>query len=198
MQRQQKLLVILVSLLLLTVFLFRVFLSYAEDRACLPFTDFLHVHFTAIDFSYLIFALTWLPLVLFVLLHRKNTERLNNFALGYIFVLLTRMVSIYVFPFCAPAGAIQLGDGVLSSLFYPNGYSALDLMYSGHTATLFLVTLCCYQRVRLWLWCPCLAVASMLVLQKVHYTVDVLVAFPVTWLCYYSARKIIGNLGFEV
>ena len=100
------------------------------------------------------------------------------------------MITIYFFPFCEPVGAIRLEDEVLNSLFYSNGYCAIDLFYSGHTATILMLALLLPKPVKTILVVLSFVIGTLLILQKVHYTIDVIAAFPITILCYYLTKKI--------
>lgn len=185
-----KLFLILFLCTILVLFAFNHFLVFIESQPCIAYTDLLHPSFNAINLSYIIFPLTYLPVLVFLISSVKNPHRLNFFALAYIIIIITRILTIYCFPLCEPSGAIRLEDGFLNSIFYANGYCALDLFYSGHTATLFMLALMIpkpYKPLPLFL---SLVLGTLLILQKVHYTIDVIAAFPITWLCYLATRKI--------
>lgn len=193
MLRPYTLLLVLVALLVIVLFLFRIFLGHAQDLDCIPVNDPFHARLRPINFSAFIFVLTYVPVLLFVGIHSKEVKKLEVFTLAYVLIVLTRMLGIYLLPLCEPAQAIPLYDPLLGISVYPGGYSAIDLMYSGHTATLFLVYLSWGRAWKqVWLWCT-LAVGIMLVWQKVHYMVDVLVALPVCWACYTVAKWILNR-----
>jgi hypothetical protein len=193
-----RLFLLLFLILLFGLFAFNQFLVFVEKQPCINFTDFLHPRFNAINLSYLIFPLTYLPVVIFLVSSAKKPHRLNFFAIGYILIILTRIISIYFFPLCEPGGSIHLEDGVLNSVFYANGYCALDLFYSGHTATLFLLALMIPKPLKGVLISLSIILGTLLILQKVHYTIDVIAAFPITLICYLVTQKVYRLISGEI
>lgn len=174
---------ILLSCTILILILFNQFLSYTPYSTCYHLQDPVHAWVKPIDFSAWILPLTYVPVLVFILVYREMT-RMHLLLIAFSVTQVARMASIYMFPFCEPVGAIRLEDGLLNTFFYPNGYCPYDLFYSGHTATLFL--LCLFSNGG-WRWFFMLltcSVATMLVLQRVHYTIDILMAFPATWMIY--------------
>ncbi|HLP10374.1 MAG TPA: phosphatase PAP2 family protein [Flavobacteriales bacterium] len=150
----------------------------------------MHPYFKARDFSAFIFPLTYIPVVIFILFNLKRTERLNFFMMGYCLLVLTRMAGIYFLPLCEPEGAIALHDYLLNNLFYPGGYCAVDLFYSGHTATLFLLALVTPKPWKYSLLALTAVLGLLVIWQKVHYTIDVMAAIPITFICYLLAKKL--------
>lgn len=193
MTKELKLLLFLLLLLGITAYFFRLFLNNMPQWNCISISDPFHGYYEALNLSWPIFTLTYFPLLPFIFFSLKNIKRLNVFALGYVFILFTRMLCIWLFPLCEPGGNHHLDDGFLSRFIYPDGYTALDLMYSGHTATVFLMALCSAGWWRYCLMTGSMVVGTMLVLQKVHYTLDVLAAFPAAFLCYWLAQKILNS-----
>ncbi|HYG49627.1 MAG TPA: phosphatase PAP2-related protein, partial [Flavobacteriales bacterium] len=138
----------------------------------------MHAYFNARDLSIFIFPLTYLPVGVFVMANLYRIRVLNLFLMAYCLLIMTRMLCIFILPFCEPEDAIPLNDYLLNTFFYPRGYCALDLFYSGHTATLFLLTLIVPKPWKFLLLALTLILATLVVWQKVHYTVDVLAALP--------------------
>jgi len=75
-----------------------------------------------------------------------------------------------------PAGLIPLIDP-LSNPFYGKGFVTKDLFFSGHTSTLFVMYLCFDQKIDKYFSLVTSTIVGILVLvQHVHYTIDVLAA----------------------
>jgi PAP2 superfamily C-terminal len=185
-----RLFILLFLITLLTLLAFNQFLLFIESQTCVQYTDLLHPYYNALNLSYLIFPLTYLPVMVFLISSVKKPHRLNFFAIAYILIIATRILTIYFFPLCEPNNAIRLEDGVLNSIFYANGYCGIDLFYSGHTATLFMLALMFPKPLKTILFLSSILLGTLLILQKVHYTIDVIAAFPITLLCYFATRKL--------
>jgi hypothetical protein len=94
----------------------------------------------------------------------------------FIFITILRVLAISLFPLEPPKGLIVLTDP-LTAVFYGRSTITKDLFFSGHTSILFLAFLCLERR-----WDKILALAGtvivvcLLLVQHVHYTVDVVAA----------------------
>lgn len=185
-----RLFLVLFILNCVVIFAFNKFLNFAESQSCISLNDFLHPSFEAINLSSVIFSITYLPVIIFLITSIKKPDRLNFFAIAYILITATRIITIYIFPLCEPIGAIPLEDKLLNSIFYSNGYCGIDLFYSGHTATIFMLALILPNPFKSILIFLSLTLGTMLILQKVHYSIDIIAAFPITILCFYLTRKI--------
>jgi hypothetical protein len=99
-----------------------------------------------------------------------------NYLWTFIFVTVLRVLAISLVPLNPPPGLIVLTDP-LTAVFYGRSTITKDLFFSGHTSILFLTFLCLERK-----WDKILAltgtliVACLLLVQHVHYTVDVIAA----------------------
>ncbi len=100
-------------------------------------------------------------------------------------MVLFRIAAMWATPLEAPPGTIPLLDPLVR-LFGPGKLLTKDLFFSGHTSTLFLLALTVPGRGWKALFLVCTAAVGISVLvQHVHYTVDVLAA---PFFAYASAR----------
>ena len=84
---------------------------------------------------------------------------------------------MYVFTLEAPEGIIPLRDPLVDIVAYGGKVFNKDLFFSGHVATLTLFVLVEERSiVKKILLINSLMVAGFILLQRVHYTVDVIVA----------------------
>jgi membrane-associated phospholipid phosphatase len=68
-----------------------------------------------------------------------------------------------------------------------------DLFYSGHTATIFLLAFCLQQKTdKVLAFFAGSIIGVLLLIQHVHYSVDILFAPLFAFLCYYTGKKIIA------
>ena len=134
--------------------------------------------FKAVDLNIVIFALIYGSLISgIVYLVRSNPRGLVIALQTYSLTIIVRMAMMYIVPLDPPIGTIDLQDPLVFIIGTGTKITK-DLFFSGHTATLFINTL---------------LVAVFVVLQKVHYTVDVMVAPFVA----YGAYRFVSFLNGE-
>ena len=115
-----------------------------------------------------------------------------NYLWTFIFVTILRVLTISLVPLNPPPGLIVLTDP-LTAVFYGRSTITKDLFFSGHTSILFLAFLCLERK-----WDKILAVtgtlivACLLLVQHVHYTVDVIAA-PIIIYPVYKLVKYLLN-----
>jgi hypothetical protein len=108
------------------------------------------------------------------------------------FLLLTvlRMATIWAVPLVPPADLLDMPDPFTTLVFHlpPSAAITHDLFFSGHTATVVLLALA--VRGRWWrtgLALAALAIGVLVLVQRVHYSYDVLAAPLFAWLAYWAA-----------
>jgi membrane-associated phospholipid phosphatase len=112
-----------------------------------------------------------------------------TFLWAFIILSLFRVATIALVPLNAPAGLIGLVDP-FSNFFYGDKFVTKDLFFSGHTSSVFLQYLCLQGKMdkRLALMAT-VVVGFLLLVQHVHYTMDVLGGFVFAWLAWQVTRK---------
>lgn len=168
------------------------FFGMMERRQGVVLHDMVLEQLPAIDVSVLTFIIIWS--MNFLLIYRSVQDP-SVFILGLytlILVNLVRLATISITPLNPPLGLIPLRDP-LSSLFYggPTIFITKDLFFSGHTSSQFMVFLCLKnkadKRVAL---ASSIVVGFLVLIQHVHYTIDVAAAFLATYLAFFTAKKI--------
>jgi hypothetical protein len=94
----------------------------------------------------------------------------------FIFITILRVLAISLVPLNPPTGLIVLTDP-LTAVFYGRSTITKDLFFSGHTSILFLAFLCLERKWdRILALAGTIIVACLLLVQHVHYTVDIIAA----------------------
>jgi hypothetical protein len=132
----------------------------------------------------LIFALIWGMAALIVYRALYNPNIYIKYAWTLFFVNLTRMITILVFALDPPHGMVHLIDPI-TGIFYGNAVITKDLFYSGHTSTMVLVFLCLDKRNdKIIGFIAIICVMVLLLIQHIHYTIDVLAAPVFVYIIY--------------
>ena len=176
-------------LITLTVIYF--FLIYVEKREGVVLNDpFLNL-FNSYDVSIPLFILTYGGTVFGVVNALKKPSLAILTAITYMLVLWLRMICMYLTPLEPPEHIIPLRDFILESTFYSGNVNLKDLFFSGHTASMFLFYITNdNKKIKYIYLLVTLLVASFVLVQHAHYTIDVLVAPVMVWFAY----KIANNL----
>lgn len=109
---------------------------------------------------------------------------------GYFILLLLRMASIWLLPLVPPLDILAMPDPFLALIFHTEASEAItkDLFFSGHTSTVVLLALAVRGRwLRSALALGATLIGLLVLVQRVHYTYDVLAAPLFAWLAYWAA-----------
>lgn len=167
-----------VSLALLTAVMLMTlkFLHYNEQRAGVRVADPLLAMIPPVDLSILTFILLYLGLIATVSLLLAQPHRLLIGIQVYAVYAALRMFSMWLIPLEPPEGMIPLRDPLMFWA-YTGVQLNKDLFFSGHTATMFIFYLVIPQsRTKSLFLVGFVIMAGCLIVQRVHYSVDVLSA----------------------
>lgn len=177
---------------ILVLIAFPFFFGYIEQRTGWIPKDWLLEQLPSWDTSIPCFLVIWGMFALFFYRSLYQPRLLLLFLWGFIVLSLMRFCSIYMLPLEAPSNLIPLRDPI-SNLFYggKDVFITKDLFFSGHTSTQFLIFLCLPKKSdKIMALIATVAVGIMVLIQHVHYTMDVLAAPPLTYLVYLIAKRI--------
>ena len=108
---------------------------------------------------------------------------------AYYFLQLLRMLTLWLLPLEPPLALVLLHDPVMDRVFEVTTQPIIrDLFFSGHTATMALLAF--VGRGRRWrtaLALMTMAVGLLVLVQRVHYSYDVLAAPFFAWAAYWLA-----------
>lgn len=183
------------SLLTITLIFFSYFLNkIIEPREGKVLNDFILNKLPAINCSIPIFSIIWISAATTIFHLIKKPNLLLVFLFSYTILCFSRILSIGLVPLNPPTDIIVLTDP-LTDIFYGGKFLTKDLFYSGHTATIFLMYLTMEKKwLKLFLLIASILIGIMVLLQHVHYTIDVLAA-PIFTFFIYKLGKLIANYG---
>jgi hypothetical protein len=170
-------------------------LAFAEQRSGFVIEEgWLDWYGASGNYSTAIFSCTysavWFGLI-FTLGDPKRTLLLIRV---YLLVQLLRAIILFLVPLDPPNGIVPLDDPFLRLTFYNGRPNLKDLFFSGHVATLLMF---CFILPRRWqknvMLLLALAAGLLLVLQRVHYAIDVAAAPAFAFLAVFIARRWTGR-----
>lgn len=168
----------------ISMFLFTRFLNFIEARPGVVIQDPILAFFPAVDISWFTFTVMY-GTVLFVIMSLFKTPMQLAFAVQtYIVMLWIRVLAMYSIPLEAPATILPLIDPMVSE-FGVGKLMTKDLFFSGHTATIFLMYLASQKKIYKTIFLVATIIIAIAVLiQHVHYSVDVIAAPFFAYTCY--------------
>jgi membrane-associated phospholipid phosphatase len=184
--KKRKVELLLTTVLLAVVLIsFSQFLLFVEDRTGATLSDPILNLFSPIDLTWLIFAFIYLSLLIAIVELVKEPERLILALQCYGLMVIFRSIAMYLMPLEAPLTLLPLNDPFVQ-FFGEGNILEKDLFFSGHTATLFLLFLLMDKRsLKIIFLIFTLLVGISVILQHVHYSIDV---FAAPFFAYTSYR----------
>lgn len=191
---------LIITLLLLVLVLISLtnFLNFVEARPGVVFSDPILTLFNPVDLTWLTFTLIYISLVTAIITLIRNPERFLFAIQLYTLMVIVRIVAMYLLPLEPPSTMIILNDPFVE-IFGTGQTLTKDLFFSGHTATLFILYLVSDKKSvkSIFLFCT-IAVAVSVILQHVHYTIDVFAAVFFTYASYLILKAIRIKLNLKL
>lgn len=177
--------------ILIAVFvLFGFFFQYIQRRQGEVMHDIVLNRIPAINVSIPLVILIWGTSILITIRSLYSPGIFLDFLWTFICLSIFRVITISAVNLNPPAGLIPIIDP-LSNMFYGKNFITKDLFFSGHTATMFIIGFCLQKKTdKLLAFISGTAVGILVLVQHVHYTVDVLVAPLFAYAAYYLGLKI--------
>ncbi|MBI2794867.1 MAG: hypothetical protein HYX66_09500 [Ignavibacteria bacterium] len=169
---------------LVSLFSYTTFLTWVELRPGVSFTDPVHSVVGPVDLTWPIFIVLYTALVVAIFSMLRYPEVLFGTLRAYTILVAFRIICMAMLPLDPPQTMIPLIDPVVQ-LATGNGNLPLtrDLFFSGHTSILLLVAISAPTRLgKIFFYSLSLFIGIAVILQHVHYTVDVVVAPMAAWL----------------
>jgi membrane-associated phospholipid phosphatase len=168
------------------------FFAFIEKREGMVLKDFVLDAIPSMDVSLPTFVIIWSLVLLVFFRIYQNPRLFLIIAYGFILMCIVRVITISLFPLNPPLGLIVLNDPIANIAYGGNGiFITKDLFYSGHTGNMFLFFLCLQRK-----WDKIIALAAsflvgiLVLVQHMHYSIDVIAAFIFTYFIYLGSKKL--------
>lgn len=167
------------------------FFQWIQQRDGYAFRDIVLENIPAYNVSIPIFGIIYCSVgyLLFRLIH--HPKEFLWFVWAFNLETILRFVSIYAIALNPPIGLVDLHDPIVELVVYGENMAITkDLFFSGHTATMVFVCFFLPSRMeRKIAIALTILLAMLLLIQHVHYTLDVLAAPLATWLAISIAKR---------
>lgn len=178
-------------LVTITLSLYPLFFDYIELRNGVVLNDFFLQKLPAKNVSIPVFSIIWGMGALMLFRIFRNPRIAINTIWCFLFIAVSRVVSISLCHLNPPAELIPLVDP-LSDMFYGGKFITKDLFYSGHTATQFLMFICLEKKSdKIFALISTIAIGILVLIQHVHYTLDVVTAPIFAYLCFKMSQWVL-------
>jgi hypothetical protein len=179
---------LLIALLLFTYFFF----DYIDHLPTgITLDDWVLREFPAKDVSPLIVFFESSAIILLITRSITNPDIFITYLIAVIFILMSRIVAIDITRLSPPIGLIELKDP-FADIVYKSGFIKRDLFYSGHASILFLIYLCLHKKTdRYYVLFAAISVCFLLLIQHVHYTVDIISAPFFSTGCFLLSKRLL-------
>ncbi len=177
---------LIITLILISTVLiyFSHFINTIEARNGVQLNDPILKLFNPVDLSDFIFGIIYLSIVIGIISLLNEPAKLIFALQVYAVMVIIRIATLYLVSLNAPENMIPLVDPIVQNI----GTGQLltkDLFFSGHTATMFLLFLVINNKKLKVIFLSCfLIIAVALLIQHVHYTIDVVAAPFFTYVAY--------------
>lgn len=184
-----------VATFILVVLSLPYFFAFIESRKGPVLNDYLLKYIPAQDFSIPIFIIVWSASLLVIIRSIQQPAIFLTVLYSLIVLLFTRIGTIYFVPLDPPHGLIVLIDPLTSFTYGGRGiFITKDLFFSGHTSNMFMFYLCLQKKKdKVFLLLVSITIGILVLAQHVHYTLDVIGAFIITYFLVRLVKKVVSN-----
>jgi hypothetical protein len=182
------------ALAVFSIFPFKadIFFQWIQKRDGIQWNDPILNALPALNVSYPIFGIIYLSVIYLLYRLLQDPKRFVWFAWAFNLETLFRFICIYLVALDPPVGLVDLHDPLAEMFIYGENMAITkDLFFSGHTATMVFV---CYflpttkeRRIAIGL---SLLLVSLLLVQHVHYSLDVVAAPLFTLAAIWIVKRI--------
>ena len=177
--------------------IFSRFFDFVESRQGLFLNDFILDMLPAYNVSWIVFFFLYSGIIFGIYYHLREPKIILIIFQTYVLVTLVRICTITLIPLEPPLGYIPLREPFVQLFTSEGKIISKDLFFSGHMSTILSLFFASRRKyVRTFLLYCSLMVGTMVLIQHVHYTIDVIVAVPATYIIYIICKKYLGGKAF--
>ena len=170
------------------------FFAYIQATPGYVINDMLLNWLPVQDFSLSIFLLIYSVILLTAINLSPYPILFLKCLQAYCLLVGIRTFCLFMVPLDPERLMIPLEDPFVAKLFYNGSVITKDLFFSGHVSTMFLFFLAIpFRTLKCFFLIATILVSVFILIQHVHYTIDVIVAPFFSWISYRLAQKILSS-----
>ncbi len=168
-----------------------IFFSYIQSVQGYQINDLILNEIPVRNMSMIIFLLIYSVIIIGIINLISNPFLFMKCLQAYCLLVLIRIVCLYLVPLEPERSIIPLEDPFLAQFFYSGNAITKDLFFSGHVSTMALLTLAIpFTPLKYIFAGATFIVAVLIMVQHVHYSIDVFAAPIFSWISF----RLIGML----
>jgi hypothetical protein len=170
------------------------YFQWIQQRDGIDMRDILLENLPAYNVSIPIFAIIYLSVIYLLLRIIRRPKDFLWFAWAFNLETILRFICIYGVALNPPIGLVELHDPIAELFIYGENIAITkDLFFSGHTATMVFVCHFLPTRNERWIAIALtIVLITLLLIQHIHYSLDVLAAPFATGLAIRLAKYLIN------
>ncbi len=177
--------------------IFNRFFDFVEGREGARLEDYLLMVMPSYNVSWIVFFFLYSGIIFGIYSHLNHPKTILIIFQTYILVTFMRIITITFLPLEPPVGYIPLREPFVQLFTSGGKIISKDLFFSGHMSTILSLYFASHRKyVREFLLFCTMMIGTMVLLQHVHYTIDVVVAVPATYLVFLFAKKYLGGSSY--
>lgn len=168
------------------------FFQFIQKREGKQLNDFILEQIPAGNNSHLIFGIIYLSVIFLLFQLLKQPNKFVWFAWAFNLETTLRFICIYFIPLNPPYHLVELHDPLAEIFIYGENLAITkDLFFSGHTATMIFVCYFLEQKSQKYIaYFLTFTLAILLLIQHIHYSIDILGAVFFTLGSIWATKKI--------
>jgi hypothetical protein len=183
--------IITIAILLVVGLFIGDFFQFIEQRRGHRIEDFLLSRIPLINVSFYTFLSIYTAILLSIFSLGWRPVLFLKCLQAYCFLVLMRIATLYLVPLEPELSIIPLQDPFVGYFFYNNSVITKDLFFSGHISMMSLLALVNPDKqIKMVIIILTIITIAFILVQHVHYTVDIIAAPLFSWISYKLAMMI--------
>ncbi|MBK7359106.1 MAG: hypothetical protein IPI45_06645 [Saprospiraceae bacterium] len=165
-------------------------IQYFESRPGALLNDYLLDIIPSYNVALFVFLIQYISIGVFLFFNIRNYDTMVNVIAAFLILQTIRLFTIYLLPLEPPEGYVPLKDAILGAVVYSGKIYSKDLFFSGHTSAMYILYFFAKTpNQKIFHLCSLSLIIPLILIQHIHYTIDILGAIVISYLVCYFLRK---------